>query len=190
VVESRNLDPGQLDGVNYTNNYFGLTLSVPQTWTVVSAQRAKTVTDEELSKLVTADQKKKDQIDDSVQRSVILMSLTKVPAGEPDNASFMLIAERLPLPSVKTGVDVIQTMKNAFKDTNFTIEFQGETQTERIGGADFAIARIKNTSPAGTFLQKVYVTTKNGYALELFYTYLNEADLAALDSIVATVRVK
>jgi hypothetical protein len=189
TVESKNLDRGQLDGVNYSNNFFGLSLSVPPTWVVVSAQRSDAIT-EQSSKLVTGDQKKKEEIDASVQRSVILLSLTKVPAGEPDNASFMLIAERIPLTSIKTGVDVIQAMQNAFKGTNFSIEFQGETQTDRIGGADFAVATVKNSSPNGTFMQKIYVTTKNGYAVELFYTYQNDSDLAALNSIVGTVKMK
>lgn len=122
-VGSNKLDRGQLDGVNYRNNFFGLSLSVPQTWVVVSAQRTETIV-EESKKLATGDEKKKEELDDSIQRSVILLSLTKLPAGEPDNASFMLIAERIPLPSMKTGVDVIQSMKNAFKGTNFNIEFQ------------------------------------------------------------------
>jgi hypothetical protein len=189
IVESKSLDRGQLDGISSSNNFFGLSLSVPATWIVVSAQRGQTVA-EQSSMLVTGDQKKKEEIDASMQRSVILLSLTKLPAGEPENASFMLIAERIPLPSMKTGVDVIQGMKSAFNGTNFTIEFQGETQTDRIGGADFGVATIKNSSPLGTFMQKIYATTKNGYALELFYTYTNDADLAALNSIVGTMKIK
>lgn len=39
-------------------------------------------------------------------------------------------------------------------------------------------------------MQKIYVTTKNGYAVELFYTYQNDADLAALRSIIGTMKVK
>lgn len=189
AVESKNLDRGQLDGVNYTNNFFGLSLSVPPTWVVVSAERSETIT-EQSSKLLTGEQKKKEEIDASVQRSVILLSLTKLPAGEPDNASFMLIAERIPSTSIKTGVDVIQAMQNAFKGTNFSLEFQGETQTDRIGGTDFAIATVRNSSPNGTFMQKIYVTLKNGYAVELFYTYQNDTDLLALHSIVGTVKMK
>ena len=189
TVDAKNLDRGQLDGVNYSNNFFGLSLSVPQTWVVVSAQRSETIATES-SKLITGDQKKKEELDDSIQRSVILLNLTKLPAGEPNNASFMLIAERIPLPSIKTGVDVIQTMQNAFEGTNVNIEFQGQSQTERIGGADFGVATVKNTSPSGTFMQKIYVTTKNDYALELFYTYGNDADVAALNSIVDTMKIK
>jgi len=188
-LESRSFDRGQLDGVNYNNNYFGLSLSIPKTWVVLSAQRSDTIT-EESSKLVTGDKEKKEDIDASIQRSVVLLSLTKLPAGQPENVSFMLVAERIPLASIKTGADVIQVMRNAFAVTNFSLEFQGETQTVRIGGADFAVATFKNTSPNGTFMQKIYVTTRNGYAAELFYTYQNDADLAALNSILATVKMK
>jgi hypothetical protein len=188
AAESRRIDLGQLDGENYNNNFFGLSLSVPGKWVVVSAQRRETMT-EELKRVITGDQKKQEQIDDSIQRSFVLLSLTKLPAGEPGNASFMLIAERLPSPSVKNGADVIGLMKKAFTGTNFNVEFQGEVRTEIIGGADFAVATVKTTSPNGTFMQKIYVTTKNGYALELFYTYLDEADLATLDSIIKSVKV-
>jgi len=188
AIEAKNLDRGQLNDVNYNNDFFGLSLSVPSTWIVLSAERTKAIV-EETGKVVTADQTKKKQIDASMERSTLLLSLTKVPAGQPNNASFMLIAERVPSPSVKTGVDVVELMKKTFTGTNFNIEFHGETQTERIGGADFAIATVKNTSPSGTFMQKIYVTTKNGYALELFYTYTDEADLAALNSIVGTLKL-
>lgn len=189
TVDSKSLDRGQLDGVNYSNNFFGLSLSVPQTWVVVSAQRSETIATES-SKLITGDQKKKEEIDGSIQRSVVLLSLTKLVSGEPNNASFMLIAERIPLPSIKTGVDVIEAMEYAFKGTNVNLEFQGQSQTERIGGADFGVATAKNSSPNGTFMQKIYVTTKNDYALELFYTYQNDTDLAALNSIIGTVKIK
>ena len=34
------------------------------------------------------------------------------------------------------------------------------------------------------------MTVKNGYALQFFYTYLDEADLPAFDSIMKRVRMK
>jgi hypothetical protein len=188
TVESTSPDRGQLDGVNYTNNFFGLSLSIPPTWVVVSAQRSQTVA-EQTSKLVSGE-KKKEVLDASILRSVNLLSLRKLPPGEPDNASLMLIAERIPHSSIKTGVDVIQSIERAFKETNFNLEFVGETKTERIGGADFGVATVKNTSQTGIFMQKFYVTTKNGYALELFYTYQNDADLAALATLVGTMKLK
>jgi hypothetical protein len=189
VVDVKNVDRGVLDGLNYVNDFFGLSLSIPQSWIVVSAQRRAEIADDS-RKILGGDQKKQAQIEESIQRSVNLLSLTKLPAGEPHNASFMLIAERIPLPTIKTGADVIDTMKNAMKGTNFNVEFVGEIQTEQIGGATFSIAIFKNSSPAGVFMQKVYVTTKNGYALEIFYTYMDDSDHAGFESIIKSIKMK
>jgi hypothetical protein len=188
TVAAVSVDMGRLEGENYSNNFFGLSLSIPGDWVIVSAPRREAITAELRSK-IEGDQKKQDQLDDSIQRSIVLLSLTKLPTGEPGNAAVMLVAERLPRPSIKTGADVIGLMKESFKGTNVTVEFQGEVQTERIGGADFGVVTTKITAPNGTFMQKDYVTTKNGYALELFYTYLDDADLPVLDSIVKSVKV-
>ena len=182
------VDLGQLDGVNYVNNFFGLSLSIPQNWVVVNAQRREAM-GEEIKQLISApNQAKKSQIEDSINRSTLLLSLTKLPAGEPGNASFMLVAERLPLPSIKTGADVIRAMKNAMTNTNFNIEFLSEVHNVPIGGAPFSIVTVKNSSQYGTFTQKIYVTTKNGYSLQFFYTYLNESDLPAFDAIIKSIK--
>jgi hypothetical protein len=182
------LDQGVLDVCNYTNKYFGLSVSMPENWVIVSAPRRAEIV-EESRKMLTGDQAKKDQIEDSFQRSTVLLSLTKLPAGEPHNASFMLIAERVPLPTVKTGADVIRLMKNAMQGTNVNIQFLGEVKTENIGGAEFSSVTLKNVSPLGTYMQKVYVTVKNGYGIQFFYTYLDDADLAALDTMIKTIKV-
>src|SRR5882724_11262998 len=100
TVEAKSVDLGQLDGENYSNDFFGFSLSVPAKWVVVSAARRETLT-ATLRSNVTGDQKKQDQLDDSIQRSFVLLTLSKLPLGEPGNAAVMLVAERLPLPSIK-----------------------------------------------------------------------------------------
>ncbi len=74
--------------------------------------------------------------------------------------------------------------------TNFNVQFQGEAMTEKISGTDFGVVTAENSSPFGDFMQKIYVTVKKGYALELFFTYTNPADLSTLDAIIKTVNVK
>ena len=187
---AKTVDLGQRDGVSYSNNFFGLSLSLPQTWIDVSSEQRDTLAAQITQVLTTSDPAKRAQIEDSMGRSTLLLSLTKLPAGQPGNATFMLIAERIPLPSIKTPLDVIGTMKNAMTGTNFKVEFQGEPKAERIGGADFASITLKNDSPYGVFMQKIYVTTKDGYSLQLFYTYQDDNDLAALDTIIRGIRIK
>jgi len=176
--------------VNYLNDSFGLSLSIPREWVIVSAQQSSQIVDESKKILQARDQSQQTQIEQSIARSTTLLALTKLPAGQPNNASFMLIAERIPSPQIRNGVDVIRAMENVMKGSNFNIEFQGETRTERISNADFAVATIKNSSPHGVFNQKIYVTVKNGFALQFFFTYLDDADLTPYDAIMKSVKLK
>lgn len=190
VVATQPVDRGVLEGRTYSNNFFGLSVSLPRDWIIADAQRRDSIVTEAKDKLNSDDKGKKEMVDASIARSVNLVSLTKLPAGEAHNASLMLIAERIPSSSIKNGVDVIHSMEEAIKNTNFTLEFQGPIQTEQIGTAEFAVATMKNSSPYGVVMQKVYMTVKNGYALEFFFTYTDAADLPAFDAVVKTMKVK
>ncbi len=190
VVTTQPLDRGVLEGRTYTNNFFGFSVSLPRDWIIADAQRRDSIVEETKSKITSDDKEKKEMAEASIARSANLLSLTKLPPGEPRNASLMLIAERIPSPSIKNGVDVIHSMEEVTKNTNFTLEFQGPIQTQQIGTSEFAVAVMKNSSPYGVVMQKVYMTVKNGYALEFFFTYIDAADLSAFDSIVKTMKVK
>lgn len=186
----QSLDPGQLDGVSYVNNFFGLTLSIPQEWVVASAQRRAEVNEASKKMIQASDPEQLKKVQGSFERSKSMLSLTKLPAGQPNNASFMLIAERVPAPEVKTARDVLRAMTETMKGTNFTVEVLSEPRTETISNAEFAVFVIKITSPQGVYRQKIYVTLRNELALEFFFTYLDEADLTAFDAIMKTVTLK
>lgn len=189
-ISTQSIDLGHLDGVNYVNNGFGLSLSIPREWVVVTAQSRPDFKDEVKNMVRSDDAAKKSQVQASIDRSSMLLSLTKLPAGQPNNASFMLIAERIPTPAIKDGPDVLRSMKNAMAGTNFNVEFQGEIKTEQISGANFGVVTVKNSSHLGVFSQKIYVTTKHGFALQFFLTYTDSADLPAFDAIVKSVKIK
>ena len=52
-----------------------------------------------------------------------------------------------------------------------------------------SVATIKATTPNGEFMQRVYITTKKGYAVEFFFTYLDAADLPVFDAIMKSDRI-
>jgi hypothetical protein len=183
-------DLGLLTGTNYTNAFFGMSVSVPGDWVVLTARRNSEIA-EEAKKMIQADSEtKQNQIDASINRSLTLLAMNRLPAGQPHNANFMLIAERPPSLAFKTGNDVINSMKTLGQGTNLTLEFQGEVVTKQIGGAEFAVATVKNSSTYGTFMQKIYVAMRKGYAIEFFFTYQDEDIVPTFDSIVNTVRFK
>lgn len=190
LVPDRPVDLGILNGTAYTNNFFGLTLSIPREWIVVSAQQQAQVVSDSKKLASTIEGQAKNEISESIDRSTMLMSLTKLQAGESNNAAFMLIAERIPLPTMKTGADVLRSIGTLTPSSNLKVEMPSGIWTERFGGAEFGVATIKATTPSGEFMQRVYITTKKGYAVEFFFTYLDAADLPVFDAIMKSVSVK
>lgn len=188
-VQTQAIDEGRLEGVKYTNNFFGISFSIPGNWRVLSAPKEPRFAEDLKSVVSSADQAKRDQLNDSIDRSKILLSLTKLPTGEPDNASLLLIAERIPTPAIKTAADVIRSMRKALAGTNFNVEFQGEPETRQVGGAEFATINLKSTTPQGVFMQRAYVTLKQPYALQLFFTYVNAADLPTFDTLIRSIKM-
>jgi hypothetical protein len=186
----QSLDLGLLDGINYANNFFRLSLSIPREWVVASAQR-RVELDQQVKKMVTAeDQKQLTKVEESIERSTTLLRITKLPDGQPNNAQFVLIAERRASPLLKTGVDVIEAMREVMKGTNFKVEFIGAVLTETLSATEFGVATVKVNSPYGEYRQRIYVTVKGDYALEFFFTYLNDSDLASFAGIVESVKFK
>ena len=184
ALQTKGIDLGSLDGTNYTNESFGLSLSTPKDWLLTTGPK-------DIKDLVKAEgETNRRRVDDSIDRSTILLALTKLPAGEPNNAGFMLIAERTPTPAIKNGLDVIASLKNAMAGTNFKVEFQGSAVTEQINGTDFGVVTIKNSSELGEFMQKIYVMVKGNHALEFFFTYTNPSDLTTLDALMKSANFK
>lgn len=190
TTEKRVLDLGQLNGTEYTNAFFGLSLTIPEKWLVMEAER-RAALDSEVKKMVqTPDQQRQTKIEESIERTKTLIRVTKLPVGQPQNAQLMLVAERLPSPGIKTGLEVIEIMKQTMKGTNFNIEFLEVPHNESIGGAEFGVVTVKVESPYGPFIQKIYMLVRNEYALELFYTYTDDADLPAFDGVMKSVKIK
>jgi hypothetical protein len=185
----RQSDLGKYEGGKYVNDFFGLSFTPPP-WTASSAERNAKLNDDIKALAATDDARKQAQLNDSVERSRILLSMTKLPPGTPANASLMLVAERVPLPGIKTPADVFGRLEASFKSTQFKVEFESAPRDVRLGGAEFGVATLKSTSPYGVFRQKVYITMRKGYSLQFFFTYLDDADLPTFDAAMKTVVIK
>ena len=180
---------GHLEGVNYVNDFFGLSFSIPGDWIVVQGRNKEIA---ESSKKIVANEeaKKRAEYEKSIERSTILLGLTRVPSGAPNNASLLVIAELVSSPAIKNGIDALRTMETMTKNSSFLVEFQNGIRSETINGVEFGVATVKTTSETGTFTQKVYMMVKNGYALEFFFTYQDAVHLATFDKLMNTVKIK
>lgn len=185
-------DLGRVEGRRYTNDSFRISLSVPEGWVVQDTQQSRAML--EMGKdavFANADQKKKAAAEAGLARTAILFSASKLPPGSTAgfNAGMALVAERVPTAVVKTGADYFRGMQRVIQGSPVRMEVQGPLRVERIGGVSFTAADIKLTTATGAAAQKYYVRVADGYALCLIYSYVDEADLAALTTILDSVKV-
>lgn len=189
-IDTKPPDTGRLDGARYVNDFFGFFVEVPQDWVLMDAftrgdikRRAKEI-------IGTEGSEKQEQINASIERTTILFGVSKFPPGstQPFNASFSLIAERVPSAVMRNGADVLRAMQRTFRDARLDVEFQDGIRETKMGGADFAVATARVNIPAGSFMQRHYITVRKSFALQFTYTYLDESDLATFDEIMRTVK--
>jgi len=102
----------------------------------------------------------------------------------------MLIAERVPSPVVRNGMDAIGFMKQTMAGTNMTVEFLDDPHVEKLDGAQFGVVTVKLTSSFGAVQEKVYMLVRGEYIVEFFYTYFDDADLPAFTNIMKSVKLK
>lgn len=185
---------GWLEGGTYTNDFFGLSLTVPPGWVAldVAAQQAVLNAGREVIE-DGATQRKKAGIEASINRTHFLLSVSKYDLNKPPqgfNAMLSLVAERVPTAVIKTGEDYIAAMLRTAQGSAAQIELSGATRTERFGGVPFTVADAKLTTPSAVAAQKYYVTIRNGHALLFGYTYVDEADTKAFAGIMNSVKFK
>ena len=188
------VDRGRLEGGTYSNDFFGVSFTVPQGWVAqdpVMKQRILDTGKEIIGKNAT--DKKVAGIESSLKRTYFLLSVSKYDLSQPPpglNAVIMCMAERVPTAVVKTGEDYIASMIRVTEGTAAKIELNAPVRTERQGGVPFAVADAKLTTPSAVAAQKYYVMIKNGYAFLLGYTYVDEADAKAFADVIKSLKFK
>ena len=188
------VDLGTVEGGRYSNNYFGISFSIPQGWFVHDMEMRKALV-ERGKELVGegATNRKMSDLEASIARTVYLLNVSKHDPRAPAssfNAQLACLAERVPTAVVKTGTDYLTLMTRTAQGTGAQLELTGPIRTEKIGGVTFAAADAKLTVGPGSAAQKYYVAIIKNYALMFAYTYVDEADAKAFDDLIKTVRFK
>lgn len=190
IITDIPLDIGHLDGLKYVNKLFGLSFSIPATWIVENPNRREEIVQSSRKLLEKESPQLREQYEKSMSQSTTMLSLIRVPKGTPNNASFLLIAERISSPAIKNGVDALRAVQALMKGKDFVVEFQDDIRTERINGLDFGVVNVTVTSGPITLKQKIYVIVKYGYALEFFLTYVDDAHLTTYTTMMQSVKIK
>ncbi len=185
------IDLGTLTGPLYKNDYFRLTVKIPETWQVQDNETKKKLMAQG-SKVVAGENiKLKDTLDASALDSVNLLTVFQYPMGASVsyNPAFLLMADKIvQYPGINRGSDYLLSARAIMESSKMIASFVGGISSEGVGGVSFdtMVAQIK--TPTLLVTQKYYATIKKGYALVIIVSYSTDKELQALNSFVQSIR--
>lgn len=188
--ETEEVSVGKIENNIYRNEYFGLTLKIPEGWSVQDEEKKKEFSrigskmisggNENVEKTLNASIKK---------RNVFFFSAFKYPLGSPvaNNPNIAGLAESVEgMPGVKRGSDVLFHVQNTLKMGGIKHTVAETGATEKIGGVEFDVMKV--ILPFGNFSvkQNYYTAIMKNYAVSFVLTYMDEEDEKSLEEILET----
>lgn len=181
---------GEMNGNTYTNNYFDLSFSIPETWTLKSEQQIQQMNAKGAAMIAGDDEDKKEEFKLSEIRELTLVYAAKHELGYDKgfNSSILCICENLIFrgSSIKSGADHLEEVQKYLEGTNILISFSSIT-SEALGSKKFDVYRTKTTYDIGVVNQKMYSSVIDGYVLTFIITFSSEQELSELESILNTI---
>lgn len=187
------IDFGSVRNSVYSNAYFGLSITLPPSWSIQDQEARQRLMDMG-GKMVAGDDKNlKAAVKAAEMTTVNLLSVFKHPMGAPVpcNPNIMCIAEQVRhMPGISKGTDYLYHARRALEASQMQASVLEEESTESIGGHDFNVMHIELSLGNLTVHQKYYAAIMKGYALVFIVSYTTDDDQSALKDILKTVTFK
>lgn len=183
---------GKMDGKTYTNEYFGLTYTIPDSWAIATDEEKATLTKAGQEAVANGDEKLKKQLDLSKEKALNLVFAFKHPLSyaEGFNPNFFCIAENLSIAnslSIKSGADYLTASKELMKKSGIPYVFKDLT-SEKLGGKNFDVMEVNIDIQGIQIHQKYYSTIIDGYALNFISSYSTDEELNEINKISETIK--
>lgn len=188
-------DYGKVENNSYTNDFFGLTMEIPEGWHVQDEATKKILSEEGVKALES------EKIAQTVKAAEIT-SANLLMASEFDikthadptmlNSNFTIVAENLGVAaiSVKDGNDYLEASKKQFTRNNVPIVINGETKTMDVDGKTFHYFDGVLTMQGVKINQRYMATVINGFGFLYVATYGTDDQLEKLMGVLKTTNFK
>lgn len=178
---------GEMKDHTYTNDYFGITFSIPDDWKILSEEEIEKL--KEASGEIVPNEEAKEQMDLAEVKTLDLVYAFKYELNYTDgiNPNMSCVGENLGLAGfvVKTPEDYLEQAQKLMMETGLPFEL-GEMTQETIGSKEFGV--LESTIDMGIVIhQKFYVTIIDGYALIFTLTYSSDEERDELLGIIDTI---
>lgn len=181
---------GEFSGMTYTNDFFGMTMTLPDGWSIQSKQLIMQTFELGGEMMTGNDDNLKAMLNAAKLNIVPLFMVSQYEVGSPvdSNPNINAIAERLVLPGIKKPEDYFFHTRKMMQSTEMQVKFDEETSTANLGGQDFGVMSLEMSMLGQSMKQKHFVALKNGYVLQIVITYINEEELPLLEKTLQSLK--
>lgn len=184
---SEEVDQGTIENSVYHNNYFGMSITIPDDWNVLDKKQMEMIANTG-KQMVSKDSKK--LIESAGDQSINLLAVFKHPLGTPVdfNPNFMCVAERVRhLPGINRGRDYHYHSRKLLKISGVNIKIADEIYSETFRGVVFDVMSSEMRLGNMVILQKQYAAIRKGYALLFVVSYSTPEQEKLLGNILDTL---
>ena len=190
-LTEKSIDLGTMNGTTYSNDYFNMTIEIPENWTILSEDEKKDLMNKGMEIVAGDDKDFEEALKNNEYRNVYLISTYKYPLNTEttSNANFMSTAEKLSFfQGVKNGKDYLEEAKKLLGGTEMSYKFEKEIYNEKVGNKDFYVLETYIEAGEMRVSQKYYARVEKGYSLNFILTYTNDNEKKDVEDILNTVK--
>jgi hypothetical protein len=174
-------DWGRVSEGKFSSPILGLTMSVPESFTLISSAEADLLGSAGADVLKQGNANKK--IDDALSRTIRLLAVSEHPYGTPNNAALEMVAVKQ-----RAGVTAKMSLTAnvmLLKGTPFVLK---ATRTAvKIGTNSFEVADLEGEFSGILLKQRLFVMMHKGYSIMIAVTYGSEGQISAMEKVIATI---
>lgn len=191
-AESVKPNAGAIENGVYNNKYFGLTLKLPEDWSIQDAEASKELTKFGYKMIAGDDENLERSLNTASEtQQLMFFSASKYPIGTPvaDNPSIIGTAELVKSkPGIKRGSDYLFHVQNLLETSGIKIIIKETKTTKQFGGVEFDMLEVVLPIGNMSIQQKYYTTIIKDYAVSFILTYVSEKGDESLKEILETIK--
>ena len=180
---------GEINGRVYANKFFGLRLTFPEGWFVLSEAGKQAVMESGKTRMKPLSPQEQKMFEQSIDRTYNLLTVGQyfvAPPGK-SSATLMCMAEVLPVLNLTSRQYMTFMKENVLPRSTIKYEVVGDIAEEKIAGEEFTLLKLKLDTPVGAMSQEYHVTIRRGFALGFILTYGTEEQYNFLSEVLKSV---
>ena len=178
---------GQLDGNKYSNSFYGMTVTIPEEFTIMNRAEVQVYKDAGADMLRTGKNAASPTYEEALAKSSVLLLVSSKPPGTPGIAVLEMVS-RWQAPGVTRSMVLAETTKVLTASGKVTLKDAGKPVT--LGGRVFSAAEYESEMGGQKLKFRSYITIVRGYALAITLTFTTPESESAFEEMLKTLVIK